>query len=269
MADSATVIQGGEITVNATHVTKRFNPLLASRVPFYHLEKLALCRLERFVRPCSGRCDYFPRLLSWDDARYTLVMSNMGAPVARDADERKRTTVPFVERFGAQLDCMRQALSRASVVHHDLQCARTARIIGMHSLNDHVHTIALGTPLAGASSCWSASKAAARSWRCTTLIAAASAAYPARAARAVQAARGFRKQLDNATAASTRPCGRTCARRPSPLAPAAFGPRTSADQVPDLHTTMSQKQNGCTPEFSTTTVALDPAALPRRRAHFF
>jgi len=122
VADSATVIQGGAIHINATHVTKRFNPRVASRIPTYFLEKLALCRLASARMPCAGRCDYFPRLLAWDDAAYTLVMSNAGSPVAIDADERKRPLVPLLADFRAQLLCMRQQLVRASVVSHDLQC---------------------------------------------------------------------------------------------------------------------------------------------------
>ena len=98
----------------------------------YYLEKLALCRLSRCVRPCGGRPTYFPRVLSWDDRTLALTTHNEGDALATDmyskAPSFRYSDVELsAHRHGAlppagQFACMRQQLRDAGVVHMDLGC---------------------------------------------------------------------------------------------------------------------------------------------------
>jgi len=124
----------GDIKINQDNVTKcslckcTRPETSAAGLPSaaaYYLEKLAMCRLRRCVRPCEGRPSLFPRLLSWDDARRQLVTSNEGLPSATDmyslkksfslakvVDDARRRGLPSPLR---QVHCMQRPPVRARV----------------------------------------------------------------------------------------------------------------------------------------------------------
>jgi len=112
----------------------------------YYLEKLALCRLSRCVRPCGGRPTYFPRVLSWDDRTLALTTHNEGDALATDmyskAPSFRYSDVELsAHRHGAlppagQFACMRQQLRDAGVVHMDLGCKNLFLKDGMLTLGD-------------------------------------------------------------------------------------------------------------------------------------
>ena len=96
-AGSSVAARGGFVHVGGSNVTKRFNgsSFMYQNVfrltrgmcgwEEYLFERLALCRLARFSSPCGSkdgqgrrRTHFFPRLLAWDDATLTLVMTNEG-----------------------------------------------------------------------------------------------------------------------------------------------------------------------------------------------
>ena len=132
----------GDIKINRDNVTKcslckcKREETSAAGIPSaaaYHLEKLALCRLRRCVRPCGGRQSWFPRLLSWNDKHRQLVTSNAGVPsTATDiyghkksfslvnvTDDARRRGLPSPPQ---QVHCMHQQLQDAGVVHLDITC---------------------------------------------------------------------------------------------------------------------------------------------------
>ena len=131
----------GDIKINQHSVTKcslckcTGHETSAAGLPSsaaYFLEKLAMCRLRRCVRPCEGRPSLFPRLLRWDDARHELVTSNEGSPLATDikGDKRRFTLAKVIDdarRRGLppplqQVHCMQRQLDEAGVAHLDVGC---------------------------------------------------------------------------------------------------------------------------------------------------
>lgn len=122
----------------------------------YFLEKLALCRLRRCVRPCEGRPSLFPRLLRWHDAHHQLVTSNEGSPLASDVlgqkrsftlakvteDARRRGLPPPLQ----QVHCMQRQLLEAGVVHLDIGCKNVLVKDGALTLADFDAALVDGFP---------------------------------------------------------------------------------------------------------------------------
>ena len=156
----------GDIKINRDNVTKcslckclRPDETSATGLPSaaaYYLEKLAMCRLRRCVRPCEGRQSSFPRLLSWNDAYRRLVTSNEGRPTASDIYDKKRafTLAKVAEdarRRGLplplqQVDCMQRQLQDAGVVHLDVGCKNVLVKNGALTLVDFDAALVDGFP---------------------------------------------------------------------------------------------------------------------------
>ena len=125
--------RGGALEMHRGYVVKKFNGNSTSPSSglrgseAYHVEKLALCRLEAFASPCAGRRHYFPRLLGWNDSTLTLNLTNNGAPLALGiADEHINFTFDEIfaeaQMLEVQLACIQEQLSRAHTIHFDIAC---------------------------------------------------------------------------------------------------------------------------------------------------
>ena len=155
----------GDIKINQHSVTKcslckcTRHETSAAGLPSsaaYFLEKLAMCRLRRCVRPCEGRPSLFPRLLRWDDARHELVTSNEGSPLATDikGDKRRFTLAKVIgdaRRRGLppplqQVHCMQRQLDEAGVVHLDVGCKNVLVKDGALTLADFDAALVDGFP---------------------------------------------------------------------------------------------------------------------------
>ena len=156
----------GDIKINQDNVTKcslckcmRSDETSAAGLPSaaaYYLEKLAMCRLRRCVRPCEGRQSLFPRLLSWNDGHRQLVTSNEGRPLASDMHSKKRSVTLAKVREDArrrglppplqQLHCMQRQLQDAGVVHLDVGCKNVLVKNGALTLVDFDAALVDGFP---------------------------------------------------------------------------------------------------------------------------
>ena len=156
----------GCISRNGEEVTKQMNcrciqgkPVSASGLPAsaaYFVEKLALCRLQRCVRPCGGRTSYFPQLLDWNDTLTMLVMSYEGQPLAigpfespMKFDYLKLASIAKKRgllRPEGQLKCIAKQLEEAGVVHLDLGCKQLVARDGKLTLGDFDSALIDGLP---------------------------------------------------------------------------------------------------------------------------
>lgn len=146
----------GRIRFGRDRVIKQFDPSTALHEERYYMEKRALCRLERCATPCAGRTSYFPRLIQFNDAALTLVISMEGSPLTVKVDD----IVPLYHKWEdlrlngtnveQQFTCMRDLLAKARVIHYDVQCknvfAKLVQGVALLTLGDFDASSVDGTP---------------------------------------------------------------------------------------------------------------------------